>query len=210
MDFEIDRLRARLKSPLPGDGAHREVMSYIRETAREVRLQRTDYREGAVLMLLYPHRDELHTCLIVRPDYDGVHSGQMAFPGGKREVEDHDLSMTALREAYEEVGIQPESVDLIGCLSEIYIPPSNFLVSPFLGVSAYRPDFLPDQREVAGIVEVPLSLFMDERAIQERAVRIKHDVELVVPAFDVYGNTVWGATAMMLAEFRAVVKSLVT
>lgn len=210
MDFEIDRLRARLKSPLPGDGAHREVMSYIRETAREVRLQRTDYREGAVLMLLYPHRDELHTCLIVRPDYDGVHSGQMAFPGGKREEEDHDLSMTALREAYEEVGIQPESVDIIGCLSEIYIPPSNFLVSPFLGVSAYRPDFLPDQREVAGIVEVPLSLFLDERAIQERAVRIKQGVELVVPAFDVYGNTVWGATAMMLAELRAVVKSLVT
>lgn len=208
MDFEIESLRARLKAPLPGDGAHREVMSYIRETARDVRLQRTDYREGAVLMLLYPHHDELHTCLIVRPDYDGVHSGQMAFPGGKREEEDHDLSMTALREAFEEVGIQPEAVEVVGSLSEIYIPPSNYLVRPFLGVSAYRPDFVLDPREVAGIVEVPLYHFMDESAIQERSVRVRQGVELVVPAFDVQGNTVWGATAMMLAEFRAVMKSL--
>ncbi|MFT6411681.1 MAG: 8-oxo-dGTP pyrophosphatase MutT (NUDIX family), partial [Flavobacteriales bacterium] len=133
---------------LPGSIAHNQMMSYARTQANEVRASRTDYREGAVLMMLYPHEDKYFTSLIVRPEYDGVHSGQIAFPGGAKEEQDSDLMQTALRETEEEVGVHSSAIQIIGALSEIYIPPSNFLVQPYIGILSERPAFLRDEFEV--------------------------------------------------------------
>lgn len=199
----VELLRDRLKRPLPGIEAHQAVMSYVRDTAQEVKQSRSDYREGAVLMLLYPHNGVMHTSLILRQSYKGVHSGQVAFPGGRRDPGDPDLTYTALREAQEEVGLSPEHVEIIGSLSDIFIPPSNFLVSPFIGFSAYRPDFIADPREVAAILETPIDSFLKEDAITYRKVMLSNGVRLKVQCFALGDQIVWGATAMMLAEFRA-------
>lgn len=204
MIFSLELLRNRLREPLPGLAAHQAVMSYVREQAIDVRTRRSDYREGAVLMLIYPHNDRWHTNLIVRPAYEGVHSGQVAFPGGRREPTDPDLVTTALREAHEEVGILPTDVEVVGELSEIYIPPSNFLVKPFVGISASRPDFVLEPREVADILEPPVQLFLEADAIQKRRVQLSTGINLQVDCFEVDDHVVWGATAMMLAEFRAI------
>lgn len=206
MNDVLNLLRSRLNDPLPGLEAHREVMSYVRDSAQQIKQTRTDYREGAVLMLLYPHQGALHTGLILRPNYEGVHSGQVAFPGGRRESSDFDLRQTALREAQEEVGIRPEAVDIIGGLSEIYIPPSNFMVSPYIGFSAYRPDFIADPREVAAIIETPVDAFLRHDAITWRSVALSNGARLKVQCFALGDHVVWGATAMMLAEFRALMK----
>ncbi|MGF1565688.1 MAG: NUDIX hydrolase [Flavobacteriales bacterium] len=208
MDLQPDRLRDRLLRPLPGLSAHAEVMSYVRQSANEVRERRNDYREGAVLVLLYKHVEVWHTSLIVRPTYDGVHSGQVAFPGGKRDTGDPDLLFTALREANEEVGVNPQAVTPLGQLSEIYIPPSNFLVRPFVGMVSQRPDFRADPREVASILEVPLSHFLAIDAVKKETVRISTGLQMKVDGFEVDGHLVWGATAMMLAELRAVLSEL--
>lgn len=209
MEINLERLRDRLLRPLPGLSAHAEVMSYVRQSANEVRETRSDYREGAVLVLLYPRAAVWHTALIVRPTYEGVHSGQVAFPGGKRDPEDPDLVFTALREAEEEVGVLPASVEMLGQLSEIYIPPSNFLVRPFIGFAEERPTFRLDPREVDRLLEVPVSHFLAAAAVAKYPIRLSTGLQMKVDAFDVNGHLVWGATAMMLAELRAVLTDLV-
>lgn len=208
MEINLERLRDRLLRPLPGLSAHAEVMSYVRQTANQVREMRSDYREGAVLVLLYPQAAVWHTALIVRPTYDGVHSGQVAFPGGKRDPDDRDLVFTALREAEEEVGVVPASVELLGQLSEVYIPPSNFLVRPYVGVASERPLFRLDPREVDALLEVPVSHFLSDAAVGKYPIRLSTGLQMKVDAFDVNGHLVWGATAMMLAELRAVLNEL--
>ncbi|MFT4878027.1 MAG: 8-oxo-dGTP pyrophosphatase MutT (NUDIX family) [Flavobacteriales bacterium] len=199
----IEKLKMSMAGDLPGSIAHNQMMSYARTQANEVRASRTDYREGAVLMMLYPHEDKYFTSLIVRPEYDGVHSGQIAFPGGAKEEQDSDLMQTALRETEEEVGVHSSAIQIIGALSEIYIPPSNFLVQPYIGILSERPAFLRDEFEVAKILEEPISKFLMPKAVRDVKVKLQTGMQLDVKAFDVQGHTVWGATAMMLAEFRA-------
>ncbi len=204
----IDKLRMSMSGDLPGSIAHNQMMSYARAQANEVRASRTDYREGAVLMMLYPHEDRYFTSLIVRPEYDGVHSGQIAFPGGAKEEQDSDLMETALRETEEEVGVHSSAIQIIGALSEIYIPPSNFLVQPYIGILTERPAFLRDEFEVAKILEEPISTFLMPTAVKDVKVKLQTGMHLDVKAFDVQGHTVWGATAMMLAEFRALMSDV--
>lgn len=202
MDDRIAQTRRLLEGPLPGAKAHRLVMSYLRDDAMTVRRSGRSYKEGAVLVLLYPHRDALQTVLILRPEYEGVHSGQVAFPGGRREPEDADLSVTALREAQEEVGLIPEQVEVIGTLSEVYIPPSNYIVRPYVAYSPERPDFIPDPREVARVLEYDVEHFLHEKAIKDERIRLAGGAQLKVGAFNHDGHVIWGATAMMLSEFR--------
>lgn len=198
----LERTAELLAQPLPGKDAHRLVMSYVRDDAASVRSSGQVFKEGAVLMLLYPEGTQWHTALILRPTYEGVHSGQVAFPGGRREEEDADLSYTALREAQEEVGIDPEKVQLIGELSEVYIPPSNYIVRPYVGYVDYRPTWKHDPREVAQVLEYDAASFLHERAIAEERIRMSNGAHLKVGAFTEGGQIIWGATAMMLAEFR--------
>lgn len=166
-------------------------------------------RQAAVLMLFYPKNGVTHLALIVRNSYPGVHSSQIGFPGGKVELEDKDLSETALRETHEEVGVSPDKVQIIKPFSTIYIPPSNFLVSPFMGISHQELTFIPDLDEVKRVLEFPLSLFLDENTITKVKMSTSYAKDIEVPAFMVEKYVVWGATAMMMSELKEAIKNVV-
>ena len=163
-------------------------------------------RKAAVMMLLYPKNDITHLLLIVRNSYPGVHSSQIAFPGGKVEDIDFDLKQTALRETHEEIGIHPNDINVIRDFSSIYIPPSNFLVYPFLGVSQTELTFKLQEEEVAGIIELPLSMLLDDSIIGTKSLETSYANFVEVPVFQIEEHTVWGATAMMLSELKDVLK----
>ncbi len=186
---------------LPGEKAHFRLSAYERPKADRARKSRI-YKESAVLLLLYPSDPgNLHTLFIQRAGGRKVHSSQIAFPGGKRDHDDPDLQSTALREAKEEVGVDPGQVQLLGPLTEIFIPPSGYLVAPYVGWIAHRPSFLPEPSEVKAILEAPIERFIGPEAIGTRKVRAgKGGVRLTVPAYEWQGHPIWGATAMMLSE----------
>lgn len=206
MDELISRIQRAVAEPLPGWDAHKKMINYIRPRASDVEKIDPQARHGAVLALLYPKNNEPHVALMLRNTYKGTHSGQVSFPGGKRERSDRDLTETALREAHEEMNIRPSEVTVMGAMSKVYIPPSRFLVSPFVGFSKRRPDFKPDPLEVAEIIEAPLHLILEAKSIKEKPIFVQvTNSELDVKYFDILGHTVWGATAMMLKELAEMI-----
>ncbi|UMY65489.1 MULTISPECIES: CoA pyrophosphatase [unclassified Flavobacterium] len=195
------------KETLPGADAH-ERMAPL-ERARMMKAfdpATTQTRKAAVMMLVYPKEEVAHFVLIVRNTYPGVHSSQVAFPGGKREDSDADFEATALRETFEEVGVPSHAIRVVRKFSEIYIPPSNFLVHPFLGYCTDRPDFLADPAEVAEVLEVPLAVLLDPATMEVAQMDTSYSNAIPVPGFRISGRMVWGATAMMLAELREVLE----
>jgi len=171
-------------------------------------VKREEARKAAVLMLCYPDiNNQTRFVLILRKKYPGVHSNQVAFPGGKVEDSDNDLIDTALRETEEEVGVAASSVKIIRSLTEVYIPPSNFLVQPHIGIVYNTPEFIPQLEEVEGIIEVLLSDFLDDYAIFFKELSTSYAKNIKVPAFKLNNHTVWGATAMMLSEVKELLKS---
>lgn len=165
-------------------------------------------RLAAVLMLIYPKNNLAHLALILRTSYNGVHSSQIAFPGGKVETFDADYQQTALRETHEEIGISPELITVIRDFTPIYIPPSNFMVYPFLGYSTTELSFIPDQDEVAGIIQLPLSEFLDDNIVITNRMSTSYNNDIDVPAFKIQNHIVWGATAMMLSELKDVLRNV--
>ena len=163
-------------------------------------------RKAAVMMLFYPKNEVTHLVLIVRNSYPGVHSSQIAFPGGKVEDIDFDLKQTALRETHEEIGIHPNDIHVIRDFSSIYIPPSNFLVYPFLGVSQVELTFTLQEEEVAGIIELPLSALLDDTIMSIKNLETSYSKLIEVPVFQIEEHIVWGATAMILSELKDVLK----
>ena len=156
-------------------------------------------------MLLYPKNDKVHLVLIVRNTYNGEHSAQVALPGGKVEKEDSDFSSTALRETQEEIGIDPIKIKIVKPFSKIYIPPSNFLVHPFLGICTEPLIFIPDPLEVAQIIEIPLSELVSNDIVVKQKRDTSYASEIDVPGFKINDQLVWGATAMILSELKEVV-----
>jgi 8-oxo-dGTP pyrophosphatase MutT (NUDIX family) len=157
-------------------------------------------RQGGVMIILYNILDQTHLVLTRRRDDLNSHAGQISFPGGRRE-EGETIQTTAFREAYEEIGIAPEELALLGRLSHLYIPPSDYEVHPFVAWHKNgRPTFTPQETEVAEILEVPLSHLLDPTTRQQETWQIR-GYELEVPYYLVSGHKVWGATAMMLSEF---------
>ncbi len=197
-------LRQRLSLPLPGSEAHNKMANAERRI-NNARFKIPDHpRKSAVLIMLYETDNIIRFPLIVRPVYDGIHSGQVSLPGGGIEQGDDGLFATAVRETEEETGIFKNNVEIVGKLSELYIPPSNFLVSPFVGIHTSKPLFIPHTREVARIVEIKLEKIMDEKIIGEKNMRISSGVNVLTPYFDLDGLIVWGATAMILNELKSV------
>lgn len=194
-------LRQRLQQPLPGEVAHQKMASAARYRLGIKPNERT--RRSAVLICFYPYQDSVYLPLILRPQYDGVHAGQMAFPGGRVERFDENLTRTALREAQEEVGIRVTDVQVLGLLTELFIPPSNFFVQPVVGMLPYRPDFYPDPREVEAVVEVDLETLMDETIVGDSQIEVR-GVIVDAPFYQIQGHRVWGATAMMISELLMV------
>jgi 8-oxo-dGTP pyrophosphatase MutT (NUDIX family) len=199
----VARLKRRLSGPLPGHDAFLELSGYKRPDLERARQLDPPPRESAVLALIYPKDSVLHLLLMVRPTYDGVHSGQVSFPGGKREPSDVDLAQTALREFGEETGADPRQVNVLGELSSVYIPPSRMLVTPYVGFAERIGPWQPDTKEVARLLEVPMEHVMRNDILKRREQFIQimgRSVE--IPYFDLAGEVVWGATAMMIAELR--------
>ena len=165
-------------------------------------------RKAAVMMLFYPKNGRTHLVLIVRSSYDGTHSSQIAFPGGKFEPEDEVFANTALRETHEEIGILPRNIEIIKPFTELYVPPSNFMVHPFLGISREEISFIPDPNEVANIIELPLSVFLSDEIIISAEMVTSYAGKITVPAFKIEEHLVWGATAMILSELKEVLKEV--
>lgn len=198
----IKRLEIILQQPLPGRKGQITMAPMPVDETRFVQEKRKDFRQGAVLMLFYPDESGMcHVPFIKRPTYPGVHSGQIAFPGGKMEESDEDLARTALRESEEEIGIDASKVVLLGRMSDLYIPPSNFMVSPYLGYLNDKPDFSPDPSEVERIIKCPFPRILDRSIRKSGAVKVHGGFSIEAPYFDIESEMVWGATAMMLGEF---------
>lgn len=163
-------------------------------------------KKAAVLVLFYPNKNG-ETCflLTLRASYNGTHSAQISFPGGKFDPADKSLKNTALREAHEEVGIRTNDISIIKQMTDVYIPPSNFLVSPFLGILPYMPIFTTNH-EVAEIINVSLAEFLDDAAVSSTILSTSYAENLSVPCFKLNNYTVWGATAMMLSEIKELLK----
>ena len=165
-------------------------------------------KEAAVMMLFYPRNEHVNIVLIIRNSYPGVHSSQIAFPGGKREKVDADFTATALRETEEEVGIKRHQITVVRPFSQVYIPPSNFLVHPFLGYSNEALIFNPDPNEVSGIIEMPLDHLLDENNVVDFEMATSYSSSIQVPVFKINEHHVWGATAMMLSELKETLKKV--
>lgn len=201
----IPSLERKMARPLPGIPSQLKMSSMKRLTRDGKIVVPADARKGGVLALFYPSDGRISLVFIKRTEYPGVHSGQISFPGGGFEDGDRDIVATALREAEEETGVSRLSVTPVGHLTDLYIPPSNFLVTPVVGYTHERPDFRPDPEEVDQILEVALDDLLDKSTRQERNITIFPAVEIRVPCFFVNGNVIWGATAMMLSELIEVI-----
>lgn len=206
--FDVKQLQQVFKRPLPGEAAQRQMAPAAIHNGPNRWEVPEDCRKAGVLILLYPHatlspQTELHLVLIRRPDYAGVHSGQISLPGGRREPGE-SLQVTALREAEEEVGVSPQKVTVLGQLSPLYTPPSNFCIYPFVGFSREKPVFKPDEREVAELIEAPLRLFLDPAVRREEVWNLGKYGDRRVPFFYIFNHKIWGATAMILSEFLLV------
>lgn len=200
-----EELETALNGPLPGYNAQQRMAPSHREFRPPRGASRPDV--GGVLLLLYPGDEsrELFIVLTVRTDTVAVHKGQVSLPGGGSEPGDASIFHTALREAYEEIGVRGEDIRIIGGLTPIYIGPSNFYVYPCVAHIPYRPSFVLQTSEVSKALEVPVAHFLDKKNI----VVEEWDIEGMmrrVPYFDVYGHKVWGATAIIISEFAAVLE----
>ena len=196
----FENLGRKLKGPLPGLTSQMR-MATMRRAMRDGRMEiPPDARKAGVLILFYLKDDQIFIPFIKRNEYPGVHSGQVSFPGGGWEKGDEDIVATALRETEEEIGVDRSLITPVGRLSELFIPPSNFLVTPVIGYMNQLPLFHPDPEEVERVLEVPLEELLSQDAIQEKDITIFPDIHLKVPCFYCQAQVIWGATAMMLCE----------
>ncbi|HRG88633.1 MAG TPA: CoA pyrophosphatase [Chitinophagales bacterium] len=212
MKFEegfIEILRMELAKPLPGEDAQYRLAPPYRQRFTREYIVKQNPRVSGVMVLLYERNGLLNLAFTQRKTYQGVHSGQMSFPGGKKDEADKDLVETALRETEEEVGVMRSQIDLLGSLSELYIPPSNFLVQPTVGFAGGRVEFVPQENEVEKVVEIPVDFFMDYSNINmQTEIKIFDGNTVRVPAYHYNGHVIWGATAVMLSEFTFILENI--
>ncbi|MDR6300857.1 NUDIX hydrolase [Mesonia maritima] len=192
------------KIDLIGEKAHLEMSPKFRTNElAAIDIEKRSPKMAGVMALFYPDRNEnTHLVLILRKTYKGVHSAQIGFPGGRAEKIDKNLQETAIRETYEEVGVEPKKIMVLKELTKIYIPPSNFWVQPFLGITEETPKFVKQESEVEEILEISIKDFLDQSNLIEKNLSTSYATNVNVPAFSLNGHVVWGATAMMLSEVK--------
>jgi len=206
MDFNelIKDIKIKLTEPLPGSSAHIKLAPYRKETLN------TDFSKynpklASTLLLFYPSDQLIKFVLIQRPDYSGTHGGQISFPGGKKE-ENESLMETAIRETNEEIGVESNAIKILGKLSQVYVPPSNFLITPYIGYLDFTPNFNPDPNEVTKVLEIELNELLKEDVIKEKIITVgaktNNPMNINVPYLDLKNQVVWGATGVILSEFR--------
>jgi len=211
MNFQdfLEHVPKLMQVALPATEAHFKMAPLERiESLENLKIETKNPKTAAVMMLFYPKNGRTHLVLIVRNSYQGVHSAQVAFPGGKYEPRDQIFENTALRETHEEIGIHRDSIEIKKAFTRLYIPPSNFMVYPFLGISKEELIFVPDGNEVADIIELPLSVFLGDEIIVSVNLSTSYADNIMVPAFKINEHIVWGATAMMLSELKEVLKKV--
>ena len=194
------------KQPLPGKNGQALLKPYLKINKNIDAPSILKPREGAVMALIYPVENKPHLLFIERPEYDGVHSGQIAFPGGKIEKSDASVLHAALRETHEEVGIESNHIQVVGNLTEVFVFASNFMVYPFVGILQNIPTLLLEKNEVAAVLEIPLSRFFEDGIIKEKKIKNALGFNLMAPYYDLDGKVLWGATAMMVSELCAVIQ----
>jgi len=200
----VNELQRDLLAPLPGRAAQYQMAPRPRSGDLPYDQTPEDARRSGVLILFYPEeseqgQEEIYLPLILRPTYDGVHSGQVGFPGGGREEVDADLIATALRETHEEIGVESTAVQVLGQLSPLYIFASNHLVYPTVAWMDHKPIFRPDPYEVAMVIELPLCELLNPANLRSERWQLR-DRAAEVPFYYIKQQTIWGATAMMLSE----------
>lgn len=203
MSISIELIKQLLKSDLPGEEAHLAMSPMGRKKSSQAIKQVTNYRESAVALVLFETEETIKSVLIQRPIYKGSHSGQVCLPGGKREEFETSLDQTAVRECVEETGLITEHLDLLGSLTPVFIPVSNHHVHPYIFHYTETPEFFPDEREVAEILPFNVMDILVNENIKTTDIRITQERILRdVPYFDIREKIVWGATAIILNEFR--------
>ena len=203
-DKFFSSLRRRLALPLPGEAAQNKMTSRVRISTADYLRQRPDHVHSAVILPLFLRDQKIFTALIRRPSYPGAHSGQLALPGGKREPSDTSLLETALRETREEVGIEISHQHILGALTSLYIPVSNFLVQPFIALLPEAPKWEMDKNEVDAIIETPVEIFSDQKFKDRKRITIGKSMFIEAPCYLVNGEILWGATAMIFSELEAI------
>jgi len=202
----IHKIQSGLQHPLPGVTAHNKMAHAARRAKFDVP---DNARQASVLALLYPKLEEWHIVFIERTSRNpnDQHKGQISFPGGSYDVSDPDFKFTALREANEEIGVDPNDIQILGELTDLYIPVSNFNVNPFVGLMNYRPSFIPQESEVASILEIPFQTFLNPNIRQKTNIKITPQITMKdVPYFNIDNKILWGATAMMMSELIEVIQ----
>jgi len=198
------RLKNEIQKGLPGTEVQWQMSSRDRLLQNFTMFPGEDARIAAVLILLYPVNDSVHTVFMQRPEYDGIHGGQISFPGGKKEPEDDTVIHTALRETWEEIGADLSEIAIIGTLTPLFIPVSNMLVTPVVGWLNEKPLFKHRPEEVSFLINAELKRFLNTSIVKSKPFKIRGEL-IEIKYFDYEGNTIWGATAMILQELLALI-----
>lgn len=203
MKLTIEDIRKHLTYRLPGEDAHIPMSPTGRGRSSEAIKEAVNYRESAVALVIYEKNNELKGVLTERSPYRGMHSGEVCLPGGKKEDFETDLQQTAIRECVEEIGLKYEGFDLLGKLTPVFIPISNFSIQPYVFHYTEPPIFVPNVREVAEIFTFPIHQLFDKEIIKKTRIELSGRRVLDdIPYFDINNKVVWGATALILHEFK--------
>lgn len=204
----INNLTNRLKLALPSALAHDPLRAIPVGLDAPNFQHKLPPKPGSVLILFFEENGLLRFPLIKRPVYTGAHSGQISLPGGKAEPGDEDAVFTALREGEEEIGIVPAEVKVLGRLSQFFVIPSNFIVTPVVGAVHGVPIFKPDPYEVDKIIFGNVADLVKDDAVQIKEIIAAGKYTMRAPHFEIEGEIVWGATAMILNELRVVIREI--
>jgi len=205
MELDLIKLSAALIEDLPGEIAQFRMAPLARKRISDMPLEDDSIRKAAVMIPLFRSEEQDCFLLTVRSTYDGVHSGQVSFPGGKFDENEVDPIHVALREMEEEVGIKAEQVQIIGMLSPLYIPVSKMHVQPVIAW-VHDTNWMANTYEVAQLLEVPIHHFLQTNVIKKKIMEFSPGIPVEVPYFDIQGHVVWGATAMIISELLSVLE----
>lgn len=203
LEAYIKKIKKSLALSLPGEKAHNKMLPTMADNSFVERIENTTTKEGSVLILLYPKAGKIYFPLMLRPNYNGVHGGQISLPGGKKEKQDKDFIATAVREAEEEIGVVAKDIAILGTLTTLHVTASNFMVVPVIGFSRSTPSFNPNPYEVEAIIETSMEDLMNDDLVKVKKLHVR-GFDLEAPYFDINGQIVWGATAMILNEFKSI------
>jgi 8-oxo-dGTP pyrophosphatase MutT (NUDIX family) len=207
MDDLIKLIQNKLTVGLPGESAHQKMAPINRPISSLALKENTNYKESAVAVILHSINEKPHIILTERQVYKGAHSGQISFPGGKKENDDSNLKNTAIRETSEEIGLILHENHFITQLTQVYIPVSNFLVEPYLFVLNNEiSDFNLNEREVANLIHFPIEKLLDETIQSTMEIKLPNGlIQKNIPCFQYDEKNIWGATALILNELREII-----